>query len=74
MDKFEKFLRSEMSARRRCELAEGKGMACVGSSSKAYAQKYFNMSGRWSFLQPTPLQPRPSRRPWQLLGERRSDK
>ena len=46
----------------------------VGSSSNAYAQKYFNMSGRWSFLQPTPLQPRPSRRPWRLLGERRSDK
>ena len=35
---------------------------CVGSSSNAYAQKYFNMSGRWSFVQPT------------LLGERRSDK
>ena len=35
---------------------------CVGSSSNAYAQKYFNMSGRWSFLQPT------------LLGEHRSDK
>ena len=29
MDKFEKFLRSEMSARRLCELAEGEGLGLV---------------------------------------------
>ena len=29
MDKFEKFLRSEMSARRLCELAEGEGLDLV---------------------------------------------
>ena len=29
MDKFEKFLRSEMSARRLCELAEGESLGLV---------------------------------------------
>ena len=29
MDRFEKFLRSEMSSRRRCELAEGEGLGLV---------------------------------------------
>ena len=34
MDKFEKFLRSEMSARRLCELAEGEGLGLAPTLQK----------------------------------------
>ena len=38
MDKFEKFLRSEMSARRLCELAEGEGLGLVPILQKPLCQ------------------------------------
>ena len=37
MDKFEKFLRSEMSARRLCELAEGESLGLVADFTKVPA-------------------------------------
>ena len=36
MDKLEKFLRSEMSARRLCELAEGEGLGLVPILQKCH--------------------------------------
>ena len=46
MDKFEKVLRSEMSAWRRCELAEGEGLGLVPILQKPLRQPTDRPFGR----------------------------
>ena len=46
MDKFEKFLRSEMSARRLCELAEGESLGLVPILQKPPGQPTDRPFGR----------------------------
>ena len=46
MDKFEKFLRSEMSARRFCELAEGEGLGLLAILQKLPRQPTDRPFGR----------------------------